>query len=167
MTPLESSTAPDGERLGGDIFMKEMPHTPTCFVCGEAKLNKRTLGLKLFWDEATKQVVIPFVPDESWCGYEDMVHGGILAAIIDDAMARATKMESQDLYVTAKMELLFRKPVLLGKSYRACGKVTTRKGRKVFTEAEILDENDLPCVSATGLFVLVSQSKGETKTETI
>lgn len=146
--------------------MKELPHTPTCFVCGEAKLNKRTLGLKLFWDEVTKQVVIPFEPDESWCGYEDMVHGGILAAIIDDAMAWAAKRESQSFYVTAKMELLFRKPVFLGKTYRALSKMTMQKGRKVFTEAEILDENDLPCVSAKGLFVLVSPSKGEAKAET-
>ena len=71
--------------------MEELPGSNGCFVCDAAEKNPRSLRLKIFWDEESKQTVIPFTADPSWSGFEGYTHGGILTAICDDAMAWAAR----------------------------------------------------------------------------
>ncbi|HOP52582.1 MAG TPA: PaaI family thioesterase, partial [Synergistales bacterium] len=73
------------------MAMEKLEGSRGCFVCDRSGTNPRSLGVTLFWNDDEQQTVIPFTPDDSWCGYEGIVHGGILTALCDDAMAWSAK----------------------------------------------------------------------------
>ncbi|TMJ06702.1 MAG: PaaI family thioesterase [Bacillati bacterium ANGP1] len=74
-----------------------------CFVCGQ----DNPIGLKLKFVRAGEGVRAEFTPSDFHAGYEGLVHGGILAALIDDAMANVWFARGQEA-VTAKIEIRFR-----------------------------------------------------------
>jgi len=136
------------------MSLKVLPGTPSCFVCGDRRENIRSLELDICWDEEGKHTSISFIPDNSWSGYEGIVHGGILAAILDDAMAWAIKALDDRTYVTAKMNITFKRPVQLNKRYCANGFLVRKEERRAYTSAIMQDENGNTCVEAEAVFVL-------------
>src|SRR5256712_11745023 len=74
-----------------------------CFVCGQ----DNPIGLKLKFSRVGEGVQADFTPSDLHAGYEGLVHGGILAALIDDAMANIWFARGQEA-VTAKIEIRFR-----------------------------------------------------------
>ena len=133
--------------------MERLPGSPGCFVCDNDGSNPRSLRLPLAWDPDSREVNIPFRADETWCGYSGLVHGGILASIFDDAMAWATHQAIGGWGVTADFHIRYRKPVLAGKAYTVKGRVESRRGRKVRTTAQILDDEGTVFAEADALFV--------------
>jgi acyl-coenzyme A thioesterase PaaI-like protein len=105
------------------------------------------------WDEENGEVCALFEPDETWCGYSDVVHGGILASIFDDAMAWAVRRSGGDWGVTADFHIRYRKPVTTGREYTVRGRVESRKGRKARTGALLTDANGVLFAEADALFV--------------
>jgi uncharacterized protein (TIGR00369 family) len=75
-----------------------------CFVCGQ----DNPIGLKLKFARAGEGIRAEFTPSELHAGYEGLVHGGILAALIDDAMANIWFTRGREA-VTAKIEVRFRR----------------------------------------------------------
>lgn len=136
------------------MSLKVLPGTPSCFVCGDRRENIRSLELDICWDEEGKHTSISFIPDNSWSGYEGIVHGGILAAILDDAMAWAIKALDDRTYVTAKMNITFKRPVQLNRRYSANGFLVRKEERRAYTSATIQDEKGNACVEAEAVFVL-------------
>lgn len=135
--------------------LEKLAGSKGCFVCGNRKDNPMGLGLTIYWDSEAKTTVIPFEPAQGWCGYEGVVHGGILAAIGDDAMAWAAQHQESIWAVTARMETRYRRPVKLGQSYTARGEVISRKGRRIETRAVLEDPQGKTCVEYSGHFVVV------------
>src|SRR5512147_409180 len=87
---------------------KKQPSSRSCFVCG----RDNPLGLKTRWEsdvasgESRCSVTLP----EAFNSYPGVVHGGIVAALLDEAMVRALLVEGgfDDLLVTARMEVAYR-----------------------------------------------------------
>lgn len=146
--------------------MERLPGSPGCFVCDNDGSNPRSLHLHLMWDDEKGEVHIPFAPDETWCGYSGLVHGGILASVFDDAMAWAVRQVGGDWGVTADFHIRYRRPVTAGGEYTVRGRVESRRGRKAKTTAEIVDAEGNVLAEADALFVGGSGAKlRETKEE--
>lgn len=142
-------------------MLEKMTGSKGCFVCGNPlKDNPRSLGLDIFWDEKTGEIVIPIDPESSWCGYENTVHGGIIAAIADDAMAWSVRQNIGRWGVTARMKLAYRKPVRTGEKYVAKGSVEKTKSSRVTTKCNITDDSGKVIVEAEALFILQSSQPG-------
>lgn len=75
-----------------------------CFVCGQ----ENPIGLKLRFAQQGAGVRAEFMPLVLHAGFDGLVHGGILAALIDDAMANIWFVRGQEA-VTAKIEVRFRR----------------------------------------------------------
>ncbi len=133
--------------------MERLPGSPGCFVCDNDGSNPRSLRLNLMWDEEKQEVHILFKPDETWCGYSGVVHGGILASVFDDAMAWAVRQISGEWGVTADFHIRYRRPVTAGGEYTVKGRVESKKGRKAKTTAQILDTEGNVLAEADALFV--------------
>jgi len=73
-------------------------------VCGQ----DNPIGLKLKFARAGEGVRAEFTPSDLHAGYEGLIHGGILAAVIDDAIANIWFTRGQEA-VTAKIEVRFRR----------------------------------------------------------
>ena len=135
------------------MTLKALPGTASCFVCGDKKVNARTLELNIYWDEEAKCSLISFVPNDTWCGYEGVVHGGILAAILDDAMTWAIKSFDEKTYLTAKLTIAFKRMVMPGERYSARGFLLRKESRRAYTSAVIEDAEGNICVEGNAIFV--------------
>ena len=80
-----------------------------CFVCGS--LNP--IGLHLDITEGEGWARALWTVEKPYVGYEGMLHGGIMASIMDDLMAHALYYTDLDV-VTAHLELDYKVPVHVG-----------------------------------------------------
>jgi uncharacterized protein (TIGR00369 family) len=128
---LTSETRPVTE-IAGRAFRFE-PHR--CFACGE--LNEHGLRLELHTDAGgcTTRLTL----DPRFQGWEGVVHGGILATILDEVMAWSV-IGRGTWGVTARMSIDFRRPVPVGRAIRAEGEVGEANRRIFRTTGRILDE---------------------------
>ncbi len=137
--------------------MERIPGTDGCFVCGRPEgKNSRSLGLDFFWDDENFNVAALFEPDSTWCGYEGIVHGGIISAIVDDAMGKAVSRRTCKMGFTAILSMKYRKNLTIGRQYTLNAFTTELKGKRVKAKATIKDERGNLYSEAEGLFILKS-----------
>ena len=67
-------------------------------------------------------------PGEAFAGWSNIMHGGVVAALLDEAMAHAT-LSTGERAVTARLEVRFRKAVPTDELLTVEGRVTGRRGR--------------------------------------
>ncbi|MBI4279199.1 MAG: PaaI family thioesterase [Armatimonadetes bacterium] len=119
-----------------------------CFVCGPAN----PLGLRLHFTLAGDEAHTDFVPGPHHVGYEGAVHGGILTAVLDDAMANLFALRGEEA-VTMRMEVRFRRPVAPGVPLRVTGRVVRVKSRVVTAEARAVTHDGTVVAEAEGTFM--------------
>ncbi len=113
------------------------PTSRSCFVCG----RENPVGLKVTWDqhpeagELRGTVTIP----EHFNGYPGVTHGGIVAAILDETAGRTILIDGgfDDLMVTAKLEVVYRRPTPTGVPLEVVGRLLRRFGARAEAEAEL------------------------------
>ena len=121
-----------------------------CFVCGPG--NDRGLGVQFqLVDDVCRA---EFVPNESYAGYDGVVHGGILFCLLDDVMANWLYLQGERCF-TARAEVRYRQPLPVGTPVRLEGRLLRRKGRVVLIEGKVFrQDNDTIVVEATGSYML-------------
>lgn len=110
--------------------MKEVVKFKDCFVCGDQ--NRNGLQARFFVQE-DGSVATEYTADERFIGYAGVLHGGILASLLDEVMIKAV-LKDDILAVTANMEIKFKKPILVGQTIKLIGRITAHKGRIYKTE---------------------------------
>ena len=136
--------------------MEKLPRSKGCFVCGNSDDNPRSLGLTIFWNDEEQRTEILILPDNTWCGYEGVVHGGIIASVFDDAMAWAIRKESGSWAVTGEMSIRYLRPVLADARYVVEGRVEKMSGRRIATTALMKDEKGKNVAEANALFIKIT-----------
>lgn len=136
-----------------DQNLTSLPGSPGCFICDNNNSNARALKLPISWDESSQSVRIAFEPDQTWCGYESVVHGGLIAAVLDEAMAWAVKQKSGAWAFTADFHLRYKKALAPFKKYVAVGRTAEAAGRTIEAAAEILDEDGRVAAKASAVFL--------------
>lgn len=106
-----------------------------CFCCG----SKNPIGLKLEFEETAEgRMRTIWTPRREHQGFKDVVHGGLVATVLDEVMVRLLYLRSIHA-VTAGMETRLIQPLLWGAAYRFEGWIVQDRGRAVITEAEAVD----------------------------
>ncbi len=122
-----------------------------CIVCGvenRSGLHARFLELE------GGDLLGTFVPTQDHQGYPGRLHGGIASALLDETMGRAINLTDPQAWgVTVELNLRYRKPVPLGASIRAIGRITKDSGRLFEGSGEIVLEDGGVAVEATGKFL--------------
>lgn len=106
-----------------------------CFCCGV----RNPIGLKLEF-EATPEgrMRTVWTPRKEHQGFKDIVHGGLVATVLDEVMVRLLYL--LDIHaVTASMETRLLAPLQWGRPYRFEGWIVEDRKRAVITEAEAVD----------------------------
>jgi uncharacterized protein (TIGR00369 family) len=86
-------------------------------------------------------------------GFPGVMHGGIVVALLDEAMAWALWAEARALGVTAKMETRYRRTVTLGGPLTVRGRIERLRGRRADAEAWIEDASGARLAEASALFL--------------
>jgi len=117
---------------------KPQPNSKMCFICG----MENPVGLKLRIYEVKPGVIeTTYTAPEHFQGYPGVLHGGIVATIIDEISGRAFvgPTENPRFMFTAKLEVKYRKNVPIGKPLRIVGKAGQDKGRSAESWAGIYE----------------------------
>ncbi|WP_051472078.1 PaaI family thioesterase [Patulibacter minatonensis] len=125
------------------------PHTATCFGCGPE--NPASLGLSFVRDGDVVRADVALPP--AYEGAPGLAHGGIVAAILDDisgAIPRTLGLRA----VTAKLDVEFASPVVIGRSLVTESWLEARDGRKIRIVARLMEGERL-LASARALFIEV------------
>jgi Thioesterase superfamily. len=91
-----------------------------------------------------------------------VVHGGIQASMLDEALGRAvmgTDPDSARLFYTAKMTITYRQHVPVEQTLRILGRVLKDRGRAVRSWAGIYNEADELLTEAEGLLLAVPEEE--------
>ncbi|MGD0016006.1 MAG: PaaI family thioesterase [Verrucomicrobiia bacterium] len=122
-----------------------LPHTRGCFVCGEH--NPHGLHLRFHRDGAS--VVTEFVPQPHHAGFRGIVHGGVLATVLDEAMFWAAACATKRFCLAAELNVRFLKKVGLEQRLLCVANFVADRGRLWESRAELRDESGTVYVRAT------------------
>jgi acyl-coenzyme A thioesterase PaaI-like protein len=112
----------------------KQPGSKSCFVCGRENLA----GLKLeFYMIEPGKVCSYFNLTEHFESYPGTIHGGIIAAILDECGGRAQMTEPNRFMVTAQLCVRYRRPVPSRTDLVVYGVAGERRGRVSFARSEI------------------------------
>ena len=116
--------------------MQLQPNSRHCFVCGIE--NEYGLHLRFFETEEGAVIVETTVPNR-FEGYPGIVHGGIVAALVDEALGRVHMgpADNPRFMFTAKLEVQYRKPVPTEKPIRIVAHGVKSKRRSATSKAEV------------------------------
>lgn len=133
---------------------RRQPNSRHCFICG----MENPVGLHLhIYETAPGEVESSYVAPDHFQGYPGVLHGGIVAAIVDEISGRAhmgsDPLDPRFLY-TAKLEVKYRKNVPIGKPLRLVGRAGKSRAKSAEAWAGIYDaENGELLAEGTTLLI--------------
>ena len=140
--------------------MRELPNYPYCVICG----TENTIGIKISYFREENKVVAKCKFTKYHSGYHGIVHGGLLASILDEALGRIVSSITSKMVVTGELNVRFHCPVAVETcvSIEATMDDEQKHPHRFFTASgKITDENGKVCVSAKGRFFIIPENKYE------
>jgi acyl-coenzyme A thioesterase PaaI-like protein len=133
---VRSLTQTDGHTLAsgsanniGSRFAARL--NPSCFGCG----SENPRGLQLEFDLASAGAVSSeWLPTGNLESFQGVVHGGIVATVLDEAMSRAVIAQHWEA-LTAELRVRYRHSVFPGEVLRVSAWVVARRKRRILAEA--------------------------------
>ncbi|KAE8549394.1 hypothetical protein EYB25_007915 [Talaromyces marneffei] len=121
--------------------------------------NRVAVPPLVFMEDSGKELVAITYLGQEVCGHPGIVHGGLLATMLDEGLARCCfPVLPNNIGVTANLSIDYRRPVIAD-NYIVLRATTVRhEGRKAWVEGRIEtltegDEEPVVLVEAKGLFV--------------
>jgi acyl-coenzyme A thioesterase PaaI-like protein len=132
------------------------PNSRHCFVCG----LENPVGLRLhIYQTAPGEIETTFTAPPHFQGYPGVLHGGIIATILDEIAGRSQMGDpSQPRFMfTGKLEVKYRKNAPIGRPLRIVGKAGPIKGRAAEAWAGMYDESGALLAEASTVLFDVPQ----------
>jgi uncharacterized protein (TIGR00369 family) len=107
-----------------------------CFVCGD----KNKCGLKVDFFNEKGVAKAEYEASSEFEGYKDILHGGIISALLDEVMIKAI-LAKDILAVTVSIEVKFKQPIKIGEKLSLEGKILKDKGKIITTEGKVVKED--------------------------
>jgi len=129
------------------------PNSKQCFVCG----LENPIGLHLrFYRSGPGEVQAECVLAQPYQGYPGIVHGGIVASMLDEAAGRSLMGEDPPRFMfTARLDVRYRKNVPVGQPLRLVGKAGKDHGRMATAKSELYNAEGVLLAEAEALLVEV------------
>ncbi|MDY6988295.1 MAG: PaaI family thioesterase [Thermodesulfobacteriota bacterium] len=103
-----------------------------CFACGPH--NPIGLRMEVIYGESKAMSRLSL--KREFQGWEDIVHGGVVATVLDEIMAHAV-MHYVGKAVTTSLQITYRVPLHVGQEIQAEGYVIQKKSRGAVARGEI------------------------------
>ncbi len=126
-----------------------------CFACGK----NNPIGLKLSFTWDGKTVRAEFIPRKFFQGWSGIVHGGILACLLDEAMVYASHFEGIKT-VTAKMQVRIKHLAMVNRLLVVTASITKRTRKLIETAAKISLKDGTPIAEGTATMFVFNSVNG-------
>ena len=145
---------PEGVRRKGYSMALRLPHSRTCFVCGDSNAS----GLKVrFWTDGDKVWTTVRV-GEPHTGYRGISHGGVLAALLDETMGWAPAVHTGRFCMAVELHIEYRKSVPIGEELTVTGYVKDVSRRIWEGTGDIRGADGTVYVRGSGRFMPMSEA---------
>lgn len=133
--------------------IKKQFNARMCFVCGLENAS----GLHArYYEVDGGQVVAVIRPHDQHQSYPNRMHGGIIAAILDETIGRAVMIEGDGAWgVTVEFNARYRKPVPLDVELRAVGRIEKSGARGFEGTGELLLPDGTVAAEGRGRYMRV------------
>lgn len=125
-----------------------------CFACGK----ENPMGLQVNPDITSdgRQVKIECTPPDHFQGWANVVHGGILSTLLDEAITYVGIASFDGPAVTAQLEVRFKKPAMAGDKLIVTASRVKMSKRLIAVEAHIDSERGERIVEGSGKVMKVT-----------
>ncbi len=120
------------EDAGDAAGLNDRSDYQRCFVCGA----QNATGLRVQFRREGERVMADFLPEEAFQGFPGVVHGGILASLLDEALSR-TALLYGEWVMTGRLEIRYRQPAVVGQVLRISAEIEQRRARMVIARGVI------------------------------
>lgn len=126
---------------------------------GEARLPGLALGIDIPWhDSGDGWVTGVYVATPGHCGWDGVVHGGVTAYLVDEALAFVAAAQRGMVGMTLRLDIRYRRPLFVGTPFTIRGRVTDRReGLAAVLEVQVEDAAGV-CVTAEAAYRLARAS---------
>jgi acyl-coenzyme A thioesterase PaaI-like protein len=131
-----------------------------CFGCGGA--NPRGMRLTFEQDDAAQKIRGSFRLGQEYCGGPGFVHGGIIATLLDEAMAKVSRFR-QVRAVTAELVIEYLRFVPLDEDLLVEAYEVEKNGRVHHRIGEIRNREGEVLARGHGRFIEVDSSQREAR----
>ena len=130
--------------------MQPLPHTRSCFVCGEAN----PFGLRLRFATDGRVAHTRFRPRAEHIGFRQTIHGGILSTVLDEIMVWACAVGTGRFAYCAELTVRFSRPTPPEEELFVTAElVSNHRDRLYEAKGEVKNAAGAVIASATGKYV--------------
>ncbi|MEJ2637592.1 MAG: PaaI family thioesterase [Calditrichia bacterium] len=127
-----------------------LPTYDGCMVCGVRDVNPAAMQVRFYWDG--EKIDTRVHPDAIYNGYDGILHGGVITALLDEAMGWAAAVERKCYFVTGEINVRFLKPVLTKQALRLVCRCVEHRARYSISVGELEDESGQVLARGEGKF---------------
>lgn len=126
-----------------------------CLFCG----SENPYGFHLTFRQEDNFTVTETLVPWYYQGFKGIVHGGIVAALLDEVMSHSLKNAGIEA-VTGTLEVRYIKPLLTEKPLVARGRIIKQEGRIIEAQGEVIQEEEV-VARGKGIFVIPRERSEE------
>lgn len=126
-----------------------LPNSKTCFVCGE----ENAAGLQTRFFIENDVVKMKLEPQAHHCGYANVVHGGVVAAALDECMGWAAARAIKRMCYTGELTIRYLKPVTTDAELTVCTDVKRSSRLLAHVEGQIIGADGTVYARGEGRFL--------------
>lgn len=119
-----------------------------CFACGQRNLA----GLQMVFRQQGNRISADFLPQERHQGFPGLVHGGIMASLLDETLGRTGALRREWL-MTGTLDIRFRRPAAIGQPLRAWGEILRERRGAIEARGALEQPDGVVVAQAHGLFL--------------
>ncbi|HXQ97758.1 MAG TPA: PaaI family thioesterase [Candidatus Limnocylindrales bacterium] len=127
-----------------------------CFGCGGA--NQHGMKLAFEADLQTRRVTGRFRIGDEFQGSMGILHGGIIAVLLDEAMGKLCRL-SDVRAVTAELNVEYLRPIHVDQEIVVEAFEQNREGRQMYHQGEIRDAGGKVLARGRGRFVVIDPAR--------
>lgn len=128
-----------------------------CFVCG----IKNDSGIKAsFYEVEGNELITTFKTKPCHQSYPGRTHGGVIAAMLDEAIGRSINITEPDTFgVTINLNISYRKPVPYDEDLKIVSRLTKNTSKWFEAEGEIINKDGEVLSNCKGVYVKMPKTE--------
>lgn len=147
MVTNQKTAAAEAPRRGGARLNSE------CVICG----GRNPRGLRLQFHEDRDGTWAFWTPTSFCESFKGTVHGGIIGAVLDEAMSKAIIARSWEAF-TAELRVRYRSRTAPGDQLQVHGWIVEKRRRRIKAEATLVTSNGEERAHGWGTFLVPTRS---------